>query len=309
MFKNLNASALGVTGHQSEIIELALSFGFGGMDLSVVEFAIRVKLKGLEYAKRLFVSGKLRLGSFSLPVAWDADDATFQKDMKKLPEYAQAAASAGCTRAVAVLAPAAEKRPYHENFELHRQRFQDICRVLQPAGICLGLGFRASASLRKNQPFEFIHDLDALLQLINMIGAANVGLLLDTWEVAVAGGTAESIRKVPVERIVAVQFADVPAEGVASELEETSRLLPGAEGSRNELPAILTYLKQGGYDGPVTPLPARTLLLSRRRDLVIRQVGDALDKVWRVAGLPSERKFVASAATNDYRDDHESRRY
>ncbi len=98
MFKNLNAGALGVTGHQSEIIELALTYGFGGMDLNVVEFATRARLKGVEYARRLFDSGKMKLGSFALPLEWDTDDETFAKDMKKLPENAQAAAAAGCTR-------------------------------------------------------------------------------------------------------------------------------------------------------------------------------------------------------------------
>ena len=56
MFKNLNSGALGVTGHQSEIIELALSFGFTSIDLNVVEFAMQARLKGVPYARRLFDS-------------------------------------------------------------------------------------------------------------------------------------------------------------------------------------------------------------------------------------------------------------
>ena len=39
MFKNLNPTLLGVAGHQSEIIELALTFGFAGLDLNMAEFA------------------------------------------------------------------------------------------------------------------------------------------------------------------------------------------------------------------------------------------------------------------------------
>ena len=42
MFKNLSPTALGITGHQSEIIELALTYGFGGVDLNVTDFATRV---------------------------------------------------------------------------------------------------------------------------------------------------------------------------------------------------------------------------------------------------------------------------
>ena len=129
MFKNLNPGALGVTGHQSEIIELALTYGFGGMDLNVVEFATRARLKSVEYARRLIDSAKLKLGSFALPFDWETDDETFAKDIAKLPEYAQAAVAAGCTRCIVTVAPANDTRPYHENFEFHRRRFQEICKV------------------------------------------------------------------------------------------------------------------------------------------------------------------------------------
>ena len=44
MFKNLNPSALGVSGHQSELIELALTYGFEGTDLNVADFATRARL-------------------------------------------------------------------------------------------------------------------------------------------------------------------------------------------------------------------------------------------------------------------------
>ena len=105
MFKNLNPSALGISGHQSEIIELALTFGFGGIDLNVADFATRARLHGMDYARRLIDSAKIRVGTFALPVDWEADDETFQKDLKRLPECAQAAAAIDCTRCVATLVP------------------------------------------------------------------------------------------------------------------------------------------------------------------------------------------------------------
>ena len=46
MFKNLNLAALGLAGQTSEIIELALTFGFQGLDINIQEFATRVKLHG-----------------------------------------------------------------------------------------------------------------------------------------------------------------------------------------------------------------------------------------------------------------------
>ena len=134
---------MGVSGHQSEIIELVLTYGFSGMDLNVVEFATRVRLKGVEYARRLFDSGKLKLGSFALPLEWDTDDETFAKDLKKLPEYAQAAVAAGCTRCIATVAPGSDKRPYHENFEFHKRRSRKSARRWSPPAFA-----SASASRR-----------------------------------------------------------------------------------------------------------------------------------------------------------------
>ena len=116
MFKNLNPSALGITGHQSEIIELALTFGFKGMDLNIMEFAGRAKSKGVEYAKRLIESAGIRIGTFSLPLDWEAEDDVFQKGMQNLPEFAAYAAALGCTRATALLSPAGDARPSSVSF-------------------------------------------------------------------------------------------------------------------------------------------------------------------------------------------------
>jgi sugar phosphate isomerase/epimerase len=303
MFKNLNPGALGVTGHQSEIIELALTYGFGGMDLNVVEFATRSRLKSVEYARRLIDSAKLKMGSFALPLELDSDDATFAKDLKKLPEYAESAIAAGCTRCIATVAPGSETRPYHENFEFHKRRFQEICQALQPSGVRFGVGFQAAEYLRKNQAFQFVHDLDSLTLLLNMVAAPNIGLLLDIWDVVVAGGSLDSVQKLPPNQIVAVHVADLLPLAGNGEIDDKSRLLPGAEGGRIDITTLLVYLKSVGYDGPITPRPSRGIFQSRRRDLVVKQAGEALDKVWRAAGLPMERRFVPSAASLDYNID------
>ena len=295
MFKNLNPSALGVSGHQSELIELALTYGFAGMDLNVAEFATRVRLKGMPYARRLIDSTKIRIGTFSLPVDWEADDETFQKDLKKLAEYADYAAQLGCTRSTAVLPPAGDVRPYHENFEFHRHRFHDIFAALKPAGIRLAVGFQAAEYLRRNRAFQFIHDLDALTLLLNMVAAPNLGLLLDTWDVAACGGSVDSIRKLPAQQIIAVQVADMPAGVPIADLDEKSRLLPGGENGAIDVAGFLAVLRAGGYDGPVTVKPSRGVFQSRRRNVVIKQTSEALDKVLRPSAPPTGARPVLAA--------------
>ncbi|MFH1267748.1 MAG: sugar phosphate isomerase/epimerase [Planctomycetota bacterium] len=297
MFKNLNASALGVSGHQSEIIELALTYRFQGMDADIVELATRAELHGMPYARRLIDSAGIHIGTFRLPLEWDTDDDVFRPELEKLSEYAQVAAEIGCTRCVATIAPAGDKRPYHENFEFHRHRFFDVSQALEPFNIRLGIGFRAAANLRQSQAFQFIHDLDALSLLVNMIGAPNVGILLDVWDLHVSGGSPENVRSLSAEQIVAVQLADVPAEDTpTAELTEASRRMPLEEGGI-DLPAYIVALAEIGYKGPVSFKPDRSALKGRRRDPIVRQVAGAMDMIWKAAGLTHDGKLAAPAGS------------
>jgi sugar phosphate isomerase/epimerase len=293
MFRNLNPSVLGLTGHQSEIIELALTYGFRGMDINIEEFTARVRLHGVKYARRLLDSAKLRVGSFQLPVAWEADDEAFTRELDRLGELSRVAADMGCTRCLGTVAPAGDKRPYHENFEFHRRRLAEMCRVLEPAGVLLGVGFRAPETLRKGQAFQFVHDFDALSLLLNMVGAENLGMLVDVWDLHLSGGSVENVRGLPIRQIVAVQLADLPLDARASEVTDQARLLPGS-GGQIDASAYLVTLAEMGYDGPVSVKPDRRALESSRRDRIVKQAGEALDKVWKAAGLTSDGKPAAA---------------
>jgi sugar phosphate isomerase/epimerase len=295
MYKNLNAAALGVSGHQSEIIELALTYGFRGMDVDIVEIARRAEKQGMPYAKRLIESAKIKIGTFPLPLDWDVDDGVFKLELEKLAEYAGVAKEIGCTRCVATVAPAGDKRPYHENFEFHRHRFAEICKVLEPYGLWLGVGFRAGHEYRKGHAFQFIHDLDAVKLLTNMAGTANIGLLLDSCELHIAGASAEDIRGLRTEQIVAVQLADLKEDVPLEEVTDQHRMMPGATG-RIDIPAMLAALAEVGYDGPVTARPAKRTLASTRRDDLVKELADTMNRIWQAAGLVSNGKRVSVAA-------------
>jgi sugar phosphate isomerase/epimerase len=295
MFKNLSAAALGVTGHQSEIIELALTYGFQGMDIDIGEFATRTKLHGLPYARRLINSARFRLGTFALPLELDADDAIFAKRVQRLAEFSQLAAEIGCTRCVTIIAPDSDKRPYHENFEFCRYRLTTVAKAMEPAGIRLGVGYRAAEYLRRGQAYQFIHDLDALTLLLSMIAADNIGLLLNVWEVYAGGGSLETIRGIQPGQIVAVEVANLPNDVPLGELTEDSRLLPSAENGVIDMPAVLSILSQMGYDGPVTPAPSRGLAKGVRRDMLVKEAAESLTKAWKAAGLAAVGRPVAPA--------------
>jgi len=295
MYRNLNTQTLGITGSQSEIIELALSFGFRGMDLDLTDFMDSVKGHGVEHARRLIDSANIRLGSFPLSIDLERSDEDFEKDLTKLAAHASMAAEAGCTRATLTIAPASDVRPYHENFEHHRKRLAAIAERLEPHGVRLGLGFLAPAELREGKAFEFIHDFEALVVLLNTVGAANVGVVLDLWQVHAGGTSLDAVRtKLKPEQIVTVQLADGPADVPSSEWKMTSRLVP-VEPLVVPLAEGLTMLSELEYDGPVSLSPHRDELKGNSRDVNVKLLGKRFEELFTLAGISPKGRVPATA--------------
>ncbi|NQW46258.1 MAG: hypothetical protein HQ464_00665, partial [Planctomycetes bacterium] len=53
MFRNLSTYGLPLSGRPSELIELALSFGFDAMDIDLVDFQQQAETFGVLHARRL----------------------------------------------------------------------------------------------------------------------------------------------------------------------------------------------------------------------------------------------------------------
>lgn len=296
MYKNLSPRALGFAGIvPSEIIELALSYGFKGMDLDLVDFGQSVAANGLDKSRRLIDSAKLKIGNFLLPIDWLAEETRFKIELVRLGELLPLAKALGCERALAIMKPASDERPYHENFEFHRKRLAELGRALEPHGIRLAVEFMGPSHLRRDKQFEFIHDLNAALTLVGMIPAKNVGLLVDVWHLHTSGGSIEDIRKIPLDRIVSVQLADAPADVPPEACENGDRRLPGETGVI-DCAAALAILAEMGYDGPVTPEPLAKRLTGISRQAAVKLVGESLEGVWKAAGLSPEGKLSAIAA-------------
>ena len=290
MFKNLSPKALALSGSQSELIELALSFGFRGLDLDILEFVEQVKTHGAAHARRLLESAKLQVGGFALPTRWQADEPTFRVDMAQLNEWAVIAAEAGFRRVLTWIEPGSDEQPFHQNFETCRKRLTELAKTLEAHNLRLGVGFSADAELRQGKAFEFVHTLDALLLILSSV-PKNVGLVVDLWDLYVSGGSLESLRKLGGDRLIAVRLSDAPAEPVANELKATQRLLPG-EGGAIDAAAALVTLAEMGFDGPVTPVAHPDQLKGLRREAAVKRLGETLDRVWKAAGLNAAGKLA-----------------
>ncbi len=299
MYRNLNTQTLGITGRQSELIELALSNGFKGVSVDMIDLAARAANYGVQHVCRFHKSAKIHIGTFELPDAWKGTDEQFQAFLATdLPRYRELAREIEAHRAVMTVEPGSDSLPYHENFEIHRQRLAAIAEQLAEDDIRLGLGLRAARAARQELAYQFIYQVDDLLTLIKMVGAPNVGLWYDAWNWKVGGGTFDQFREFPVEELVAVDLADAPAEVDLAEITEEQRLLPG-EGGVIDCQAIVNTLRDADYDGPVTPAPHRAALAGMTRGEVVYAASRSLELLWQGAGLSRPVVPIAAAAVDE----------
>lgn len=295
MYKTFSPSTLGISGRQSEIIELALTYNFRGLELDITEFAKRVQLQGLDRARRFLESAHLKVSGFELPIKWRGDESVYESELEKLEQTSTLAESLGIKTCFTPVMPATDMFPYHENFELHRRRLGAIAEALGKHGLKLGLEFLAAPIYRTERAFQFIHEADALLTLLKSIASKNVGLVLDTWNWHFGGGKLEQIRTLGPDRIVGVRLAEAPADATPVTITEEQRLIPVLGGPVDN-GSYLAVLSEIGYKGAVSADPHPAALGGMTRDMIVQKCSFALDELLKTIGIVRQPR-VASTVT------------
>ena len=298
MFRNLSTIGLPLSGRPSELIELALSFGFDAMDIDIVDFRQQAEAFGVPHARRLMVSARLKAGVFHLPVDLSGDDADFDRDVAVLPKFLEFAAATEAHRAVARIAPASDEHSFKDFFELHRRRLDALGDLLAPHGIMLGLAVTPEAEAREGKAHQFIHTVEGLLGLV-AVAHGQVGAVADAWALHVNGEPLELIEKAPRGRLVEVRLSDAPREATGPALTHAQRLMPAETGVIDNA-GLLRHAKAAGFDGPVTPWADRATLTGRGREKIVRLAGDRLDAVWKEAGLPIVPRWFTPVARDQF---------
>ena len=295
MYKNLNPSSLGVSGRQSEMIELTLTYGFRGLDLDAADFLKRATLQGVEEVGKYIRSAKIKIGGWMLPVQLGADDGVFQAELEHLTALTGTAKSLGFQYLTTAIQPASDHLPYHENFERHREQLSKVADVLAASSLRLGLGLQATVAARRDRPYPFIQKAEELLTLIRTTGHPHVGLALDTWNWKVGGGTMQHLADLTGSQIVTVTIADVPTDADLETIDATQRFLPSEE----TIPAYAQFvasLAERKFQGPVTLLPASRHVSGMTRDGSIDKCALLFEQIWSQAGLskPGRPAIVAA---------------
>ncbi len=149
MYKNLNAGLIGISGRQSELIELALTYGFRGIDIDLLDLVKRSQRGSFESAARFLTSGKLKLSGFEAPIDLDADDATFATQLAGLAVAAEVAKRVGAVAALLRVPPATDRLPFHEFFAVITKRIDQIAAVFGKEDVQVALYFTAIPATQK----------------------------------------------------------------------------------------------------------------------------------------------------------------
>ncbi|MEQ8790534.1 MAG: sugar phosphate isomerase/epimerase [Pirellulaceae bacterium] len=302
MYRNMSPKALGVSGRQSELIELALTYGFKGIDIDMRDFAKRWEKRGEEHARRFFDSSRIKIGGWDLPVRWEGELALYKADLAGLEVIAQRAAAVGSRRCYTHVPAASDSLPYHELYEQSRTRLREIADVLAPHDVHLGVGFNAAPAHREGKQFQFIHKSEELLSLVKAIGAPNLGLALDTWNWKLGEGGMDQLDELPVNSFVLIRLADLPDDVDPSKVTDQQRRLPGEGGMT---PKLLNLLAKLEYAGPVTIFPHPKQFAGMTREAIVQRASAALDEQWKAAGLIKTKPAAVAAAVSADEEEEE----
>ncbi len=86
MFKNLAPKPLGITCSQSELIEMALTHGYRGLEIDLAELHHQSQTIGIERAARFVHSAPIRVTSAELPMAWTGDKQQYDGELSRLSQ-------------------------------------------------------------------------------------------------------------------------------------------------------------------------------------------------------------------------------
>ncbi len=284
MFMNLNAESLGISGRQSEIIELTLTHKFKSFDLNFADFAKRSAGDGKNYALACIESADLEIGSYHVSFDWEGAEGGYKTRFDQFRNDLSHLEGLKAPRCLAVVKPASDELAYNDNFDLHCERLGEIAELLGQIGVKLGVGFQASPALREGKKHEFITDFEGLLKLVDGIKSDNVGILLDAWDWHVGNGAMDQITPLSMDDIVCVRLADLSEDANLEKDGLSARLLPHETGVVDSV-SLVKHLAANDYDGPVTAYPHSSHFSGMARESIVARTADALNKVWIAAGL------------------------
>ena len=275
-FMVLSCSRIGVKASFRESLDLAVKYGFEGIDPDPGYFSQLSE----DELKRLLDELKaknLKLGAAGLRVDFRKDELTFSEELKKLPAVAKILEKTRVTRVSTWIRPCSDELTYLQNFRSHACRLRACAEILKDHGQRLGLEYVGPKTLWRSQKHPFVHTLSEMKELIVATGLGNVGVQLDSWHWFTAEETAEDLLTLRNEDIITVDLNDAPAGIHLDKQVDSSRELPAATGVI-PVKAFLDALRKIGYDGPIHAEPFNAALRAAPRDEACAATAAAMER-------------------------------
>ncbi len=152
------------------------------------------------------------------------------------------------------ISPRHSKLTYVQNFRQHARRLREVARLLANYDLRLGLEYVGPKTSWASRGHPFVHSMAETKDLIAEINVPGVGFVLDSWHWYTAHETADDLRSLTADQIVAVDLNDAPKGIPIDEQQDSRRELPAATGVI-DLSTFLNVLVDLGYDGPVRAEP------------------------------------------------------
>ncbi len=305
MYKNFSAPLLGISGRQSELIELALTYGFRGIDVDMTDMVKRSQRTDFDDASKYLRAADILIGGFNADVNLEADDETFASQLAGLQAVAETAAKLEVERAFTMLPAATDRMPVTEFFDILRDRLAKIGEVLGQHGIKLGVGFNAASEVIEGKQFEIIRNVDSFLSLVGSVSSEHVGFIIDSWHWHVGGGTLEQLHGIDPARVCIVRLADITPDVAAADAKLSDRSVPVIDGTIDQV-SIVKWLAENNFAGPVLACASAAKAKGQTRESIVNKAQEGIDNIFRAAGLTVEPRPMDMIQTMYSMDDDEA---
>ena len=275
MEKILNTQGLGVAGRQNELIELALTYKFKGVEVDMEDLVGRHDAMGKEFACQFLQSAKIDLGTFQLPVNIGASDSDYANFESKIPTIVALCEALSGSRCYVVIETSSDTA-FQENFERHRVRLHSLGETLGKNDIKVGLALQQVGPNELEN--KFIQTAEEMLTLIKTVAHDNVGLALDTWQWVAAGGAMDQVSELMPNQITELRLADVCENADPANLSKGDRVMPGAQENSLSV-AVYNALQSAGYDGSVSVATDVRTFSGAYRDDVVAKISRLLERL------------------------------
>ncbi|SPE34895.1 Xylose isomerase domain protein TIM barrel [Candidatus Sulfopaludibacter sp. SbA3] len=275
---HLSCGALGIAASQRQAIDLASKHGFDAVD---ADGKFLGSLSDGELSDLLgFVKSKsVAWAMAGLPVDFRRDEAAFATGMAAFPAYVRGVQRAGVRMVTTYVLPMSNGYTYLANFKLHTTRLREVARVLNDAGMRLGVEYVAPKTLWAAQRYPFVHTMAEMRELLGEVNQPNTGIVLDSWHWYHAGDQPSDIQALRAADLVSVDLNDAPTGVAKDQMVDGKRELPAATGVI-DVKSFLGALQKIGFQGPVRAEPFNDAVRHMAADDAAEAAHSALTKAF-----------------------------